>query len=531
MTRLSLVILSFGLVHCASAPAPRPASPASESPQSEPPAEAPAPSSALPDFVKGTPNPPERCREWETILKAVAALPESERRSCAAAPIEILDDALAEPDDQQRFRKLAASEACQPFSPGLAHALAVEVAPAECRDALVGDYLSEHAQALNPALRDALVGLALEARLSRLVTEIPKLDPPFDKSKFLRHFRETLAPWILEQAVAVNRISEQGASLHGYGKAVAAVAAGVTDMRFVSLAREIPLPEEMTKDPEIQDAYYGALDQALEPRKERGRDAALVGLGSFASLGILHDARTTEARKLLSTLYSGHPIDALDRLLLPAPPVFSPTTAAERVARTLNPFYSGFAFSASAPDERSVLGMAEVGLSPAVTSQLEKSGVTPATRAALLRFWFEIGRRYWIAEAFQRVLTLAEHAAKPGELSDEEQLVVALSRALALGPKNAAEMMLKGPLLPAGISNVRALDTLSTSKGKLAGSAAFDAAYLLELVPAEKSATDWTEVATRYERAKGLLKDAEAAKEAGARAAAARQTGRAVTPR
>ena len=38
----------------------------------------------------------------------------------------------------------------------------------------------------------------------------------------------------------------------------------------------------MNDDAEIRESYYAALDDAIEPRKARGRDAALVGLRELA---------------------------------------------------------------------------------------------------------------------------------------------------------------------------------------------------------------------------------------------------------
>src|SRR5688500_19244161 len=105
------------------------------------------------------------------------------------------------------------------------------------------------------------------------------------------------------------------------------------------MVREVPLPDEMKADKAVEGAYYAALDEALEPRKVRGRDAALVGLRAFAELGAVHDARVDRARELLTKLYSGSRVDALDRLLLPElepPDLTRPELALDRKSTRLN---------------------------------------------------------------------------------------------------------------------------------------------------------------------------------------------------
>src|SRR5690606_30555962 len=63
--------------------------------------------------------------------------------------------------------------------------------------------------------------------------------------------------------------------------------------------------------------YYATLDERLEARKARGRNAALVGLREMAQLGVRASNRVREARALLSTVYGGRRINALDTLMVP----------------------------------------------------------------------------------------------------------------------------------------------------------------------------------------------------------------------
>src|SRR5262249_13872020 len=156
-----------------------------------------------------------------------------------------------------------------------------------CADALATPFLE--AATSNPELEKVLVGLMLSGRLSRLAVTPPALEAPYDKARFLDFFEKSLKPWMVSEAMSIGDLSMQGAKLSGYGKAIAAIEAGLADLRFVQVVRKVALPSEMAADVEAKNAYYAALDEALEPRKARGRDAALVGLRLFAELGVLKD--------------------------------------------------------------------------------------------------------------------------------------------------------------------------------------------------------------------------------------------------
>ncbi|MCC6649123.1 MAG: hypothetical protein IT374_26585, partial [Polyangiaceae bacterium] len=112
------------------------------------------------------------------------------------------------------------------------------------------------------------------------------------------------------------------------------------------------------------------------------------------------------------------------------------------------------------------------------------------------------------------------------------RLVAALSAALQNGPKDAAEMMLRGPHLPKGVGDVAKLDELAKGKGNRAGLAAFDAARLLEIArPAGADAAYFKAVADRYRKAAAELADATKKRDAEDRAKAAEDTAKAVAPK
>jgi hypothetical protein len=434
-----------------------------------------------------------------------------------------VDAAVAAPE-AERDAKLAALEQCEIFEAGLIRGLRADLAPAGCADVIVEPLLEEQAGKLRGDVERVLVGLALAARLSRMMSNAPRLEAPFTKPQFLEFFESRLKPWMAEQAAAIYEISALGATLSGYAKGVVAVQAGIADLAFVEFARDVPLPEEMAKDEEVKSEYYMFLEQALDPRKDRGRDAALVGLREFAEEGILHDARLDQARALLSKLYAGRRIDALDRLLLPALPAFKPQTAAERLAKRLPTYYAGFLLKDQDPTDAGLLrALLEMGVPPAMRAHLESAKLSAASAKLYARALVELGQRYFRSRDFAKARRIAP------EDDPEARLMGALASALEGGPKDAAEMMLKGPFLPAGVGNVRELDKLAQSGGTLAGMAAFDAAYLLALVaPHGADASYFRDVAERFKTSMRLLREPEHRKLAKEGAQAAEQTARAL---
>jgi hypothetical protein len=230
-------------------------------------------------------------------------------------------------------------------------------------------------------LRDTLEALALAAQLDRLVGAAPELEPPFDKERFQAFLREVLAGWILGQAQAIQRLAERGSRLSGYGKGIVAVHAGLADMRFVAAVRAVPLPSDLDADEELRDAYFGSLDQALEPRKARGRDAALVGLRVMAEVGVLADARVDRARALLSEVYAGRRIDALDGLLLPALPAVDLGTPARVLAAHLPTFYVERVLPGLDAGDPSLLrALLERGLPATARAAADASSLRPEAR-------------------------------------------------------------------------------------------------------------------------------------------------------
>lgn len=504
MSRVLLLCSALSLAACGGAALPPPASPApgASAPARQTPApvaKGPAPG-GLPAAPAAVPAPPDTC---------APLVAHTSGSSCGAAPLADLEHALALSDRVASDAGLAKLEGCSAFAPGLIRALRAELGPRECGDALVEPALAAPPGQLDVDIRDALTGIGLAARLSRLAADPPHLEPPVDKPHFMTFLQERLAPWITGQAKAIYDIAVGGSKLHGYGMGIVAVESGVADLRFVQIVREVPLPDELAKDKELRDVYYGALDQALDPRKDRGRDAALVGLREFAALGVLADPRVARARELLSKLYGGRRVDLLDGLLMPAQPAAKPATTEQRLAAELPTFYAARLLDHADPTDPGLLrALLERGVPPAMRSRLESSALSNQSRELFADALVRLGELYWRSGDFKKAAEVAGSPSASDKQVEDAKLVAALATALEGGPKDAAEMMLKGPFLPGGVGNVADLDAIAASKSPFAGLAAWDAAYILGMVPPTGAdVAFWKDLGKRYRRAATLLPD------------------------
>jgi hypothetical protein len=517
---LSIAVTSVILWACAAPQAARPVqSPASEADKSDwkqvEPAKQKQPLVAEP---AGVPAADVSCQEYlahatESCKPAVPAREALARALSSASPLE--RDAL-----------LACLESDDSVPPGLLRALRAEFAPLGCADVLALPFLEPRRAELERNIEDALIALASGGRLARLVQKAPELSAPFDKPHFMDFFQSTLKPWIVTQARAIHELSLPAARLSAYAKGVVAIEAGLADMRFVSVVRKVALPKEMNDDAEVRETYYAALDEALEPRKARGRDAALVGLREFANEGILVDPRVERARALLSEVYAGRRIDALDRLLLPPLKPAPEDTTEQQLALRLPTFYAGYLLATSSLDAPLLRALVERGLPRSLSPHLDPKKLDEAGQDLLVRALLERGRRYFKAEDF----ALATRLSATEKPSPERALYHALGSSLQNGPRDASELILRGPQLPTGTLQVVELDRLAAEKNNpSAPLAAFDAAYLLALAPPPNDAKFWDALGQRFESAARVLKDPAQKKLARDSSAAARDTAKAIS--
>lgn len=446
----------------------------------------------------------------------------------SASALAALDAALAPDDVAKRDALLTGLEECKGLPAGFARALRAELAPLECGEAVAGPLLAAPRAGTSANIHQALLGLSVASRLARTANTPPKLSPPFSRARVDEFIKGPMWAWFTAQAEVIQQVSQEAAALPGYAKGIAAIEAGVAEMRIVEAVRNAPLPDEMAKDRELQTQYYGTLDQALEPRKDRGRDAALVGLRELALTGVIRDARIDRARALLSRLYGGRRVDALDALLLPPLPKAEPSSVEERLARKLPTFYAGLLLDDQAATRPGTLRMLlERGIPLPQRSALRGAPLAKEARALLARGRIMLGQLYFRTVDFDQATALLsawpEGEARPSEATFE----LALAIALRGGPEDAADMMRKAPLALSGMGKVAALDyvTQSSPPSAEAGMAAFDAALIRQLTAPEGAGADFfRELAARYERAASLLTAPEVRALASERAKAAEQT-------
>ncbi|HYO97204.1 MAG TPA: hypothetical protein VER33_21990 [Polyangiaceae bacterium] len=488
-------LLTFVLLTaCATSPAPLPRTPPGPARQpSEPVATAPA--KGAPPKPAEVPPPPSECAAYgqptDTCPPAGALAP-------------ALVAALEQTEPRERDRQLACVERGAQGLAGVIRALRAELAPLACADAVVTPFLERRGAPLDAQDENALLGLLVAGQMSRLVAKPPELSPPFDKPRFMQFLEQELKPWMVAQALAIGELSLRASRLRGYGKAVAAVEAGVCDLRFVQVVREVPLPAELAAEPEFKDVYFAALDEALEPRKARGRDAALVGLRLFYDLGALNDNHVARARLLLSQLYAGSRVDALDALLLPELPRLTATTVEERLAASLPTFYASrlLGVPKNPGEPRLLRAFIERGLPRELRTALDAAALGDQARALYAVAEARRGVLYFSGPAFKHAAELAAPLrGNPGA-----ELTAAVSQALQSAPRDAAELMLgTGPRLGQGLGAAEPLELLAQRPGPFRGEAEFDAAFIRWLSPPQNDPAFWEDLAARFTRARKAL--------------------------
>lgn len=544
-TAVSLVGLVglIGTLGCAGSPAQPPRSPA-EAPDGATDPSASAATGASDPFAIAGPLTEEAARPLPTTPPDLAAWAQLASRASAKAPASCavftasappskaacdeapaargaLDAALHEGDPKTRDRALAALEGCTGLPAGLVRALRGDLAPPECADAIVEPVLRKPPADVPAPILHTMVGLSLAARLDRTVGKPPALAGTPTKDRVKAYVEGPFKAWVTEQARLVEELSVLGAKLGSYGRAIAAMHAGMADLRFVERAREAPVPVEYEKDAELRDVYFGTLDAMLEPRKARGRDAVLFALREYAALGALSDARVARGRALLGQLYAGRRVDVLDGLALPPLPPLAPKTPEERLAAQLPTFYTSVLLTPAAlTSPETMRALVHAGIPAPARAELDREGsrgaLAPEVRAAYARARLDLGRLYWRRVDFDRAAALSQHAGR----TPEETLVLALALALRRGPDGAGAMMLAESPAALDLRHVEALDAVARSSDALAGHAAFDAALLLatSAPSGAEAAPYFRDVAARFRQAATRLSDPELARSANARA-------------
>jgi hypothetical protein len=227
-------------------------------------------------------------------------------------------------------------------------------------------------------------------------------------------------------------------------------------------------------------------------------------LKDFAELGALHDPRVDRARALLSKLYGGRRIDALDRLATPSMGPVSASSQTARLAATLPTFYAGILLEPSTATDPQVLrALLEQGLPATQRVALKAATLSNESRQLLAQGRLALGQKYWRRVDFDEAIR-ATAIEKPGP---EGLLMRALGLALRNGPQDAAAMMVS---VSTGQPNVEGLDAVGKdgSMGQVAWQAAYDAATLLLISPpGNASAAYFKQVADRFRATADKLSD------------------------
>ncbi len=447
---------------------------------------------------EAVPSAPAACEKGQPL---------PERRSCSE-PRADLASALAQAADL-RDAALSSLESCEQFAAGLIRALRAELGPAECADVTVLPLVGEgiDVQGIPEDIRETLTALGLGARLRRLGNDPPAPPPSRGREELETYFRETLFPWISEQAQAIFVMASQGRELSGYARGIVAIESGNADMRFVEIVREAPISKEIADHEEARDVYYATLDEQLEPRKQRGRNAALVGLKEMARMGVRESERVRSARRLLSKVFGGTRVNALDALLVPPLSPEPAQTDSAGIAARVPTAYTTSLIGPTPLSANLVRAHLQMGMTQALRNEVTASS-DPVSKLLLVRALFESGRTYFRSEDFQAaealLSTLLDAAAASALSADqvsEARLLRALSVALMAGPKDATEVIATGPRFAESLGNFVLLDSLALEKSQTGGRAAFDAAYLRELIAPPGAPDYFRDLAERYRTA------------------------------
>lgn len=466
---------------------------------------------------KGLPARPAQCKLAKPVKPAGTCLDE-------ATALTQLDSALAK-SGADRDAALAGLESCK-LPPGFVTALRAELSEPQCADAITDPWLDKPSPEAKPGLVHVLVGQSLGAKLARTVLGQPTLSPPFSKAQTEAFLKTKLAPWAVAQAQLVQEISAAGGQLAGLGQAILATEAGRADLRFVEVARQVPTAPEFSKDPELKQIYESALEQALEPRKARGRDATLIGLRTFADFGVIAGSkRMQSARILLASMYGGRRVDGLDALIVPAP-----LGAADKDLVGDSPQHTIPSFlwrevpslAAAAAHEADTARNAMV-LSPE-QRRSSPPQQDPAERAGRARTSLRLAATHFRRASADAAIDLT--AALPR--SEAVEFLLALGLALHHGPKDVVTMMASSAPGSLGYRKLDALEAVAKKNGSFAAAATFDAALLREIAPPEGADRAYfDDLAARYRAAERLFGTAPEAKLAGERAKHAEEIARA----
>jgi hypothetical protein len=390
----------------------------------------------------------------EVLLDAYqASHPDPEQPVCDSAQ-KAEEKARPSPTlvDQQRAldKDLAELEGCVEFPPGFVRALRAHEDP-NCADALAQIPLEagvrrvdsapsraqlssrptpDEPQRIDTLWRDLLYGQALAAVFERwFQRHLPPLDSP-DPAKMEAWRTRVLLPYLakgqtqLEKARrAVERLPDES-----NGRAVAGHALWQAELRMVSNARMVKIPDQVRKYRELRTSFYGRFDEVTQPLTETRERHGLSDCLVRAEHGWLDDAPFFWKNSAIAP--QGEP--RCRRFMeLPLPFPLAPRRDARqsndpilRLATTLPPAFVDALLSdehrvdpeihralltRGAP--RSVRQFASAALASGHAGLIQN----PDLHLALARAEFRLGLSYFASKSFERSKLELEFAPDTGE--------------------------------------------------------------------------------------------------------------------
>ena len=86
------------------------------------------------------------------------------------------------------------------------------------------------------------MGFSLAGKLARTASAPPSMGAIGDKEKVKAFIHGPLKTWLVEQSTAIEVLSSGAAGLSGYARGVAAIEAGIAELRLVDNMRSAPVP-------------------------------------------------------------------------------------------------------------------------------------------------------------------------------------------------------------------------------------------------------------------------------------------------
>ena len=427
----------------------------------------------LPRAPRLVPAAPATCRAF--VERAPTTKPPCDTR---AELLTGLDSAIGITDVDARDTALVPLESCTGAPAGLIRALRADLAPVACADVMVEPVLANRRAKMSGEVQHVLVGLAIAARQSRLRGGPPEMRPPFDQAHLRAYIDGTVHEWHRRRSAASEELTKVARTLVGYGRAVALLECGRSELRMWGKAATPVGP--VGRHDELRNAYSNELQATtLLPTRGRAIELSTSGLAEYATVGVLADGRRDRGSKLVA---KGLPtrMETLAWTVLPPLPAADTSTVEARLLARLPTFYAEALLPAELADDPVMLrAMLERGLGKAARARLRRHPPGPEGRRLVAHAKVKLGLLYWRGVDFDQAL-----AAIGARRDDESLVLMAIALALRTGDDGRMRRLLENASAPNPVS-LRALEWLSQSEGQLFAIAAYDLAVIADAAGVE----------------------------------------------